>query len=148
MAEAFRGGGHVSGVSPAHIPAHQARRPRGRVGRRHASNPSGRACTVRRGRWPAAGRRGPTQISEISTALRSVSAKGGGEVKRSTLHDAIQARGGRPGLRRHNVVSFYRACKRFAAGQVREIGFVGKVRDLRLVLSAVASSGPDRPDAA
>lgn len=69
-------------------------------------------------------------------------------MRRSTLRDTIQARGGTPGMRKHNVISFYRACKQFAAGEVKEIRFVGKVKDLRLVLSAVASSGPDRPDAA
>ncbi|MEW6104784.1 MAG: hypothetical protein AB1563_00230 [Bacillota bacterium] len=69
-------------------------------------------------------------------------------MRRSTLRDTMQARGGRPGTRKHNVIDFYRACKRFAARQVKEIGFVGKMRDLRLVLSTVAVSRSDGPDAA
>ncbi|MGE5593421.1 MAG: hypothetical protein ACM3X3_07035 [Betaproteobacteria bacterium] len=49
--------------------------------------------------------------------------------------------------RRTARVNFYRACKRFKSGKVKSIQFVGKMRDLRLILATVACS-PEPPGAA
>lgn len=49
--------------------------------------------------------------------------------------------------RKRNMLRFYRACKRFAAGQETRMRFRGPAKDLRTVLSAVWSE-LDGPDAA
>lgn len=46
---------------------------------------------------------------------------------------------------KRNMLEFYRACKRFDAGQEKRLRFRGPMIDLRTVLSAVSleSDGPD-----
>ncbi len=49
----------------------------------------------------------------------------------------------------NKVVDFYRACRQFHRGEVKRIGFVGTVRQLRWALTAAAfSPDPHGPRAA